>query len=623
MASNSRKESRSRPPGQEDELGTAVNAGGGEGKAAQPDVQSIGSRHGGLHDGPDSLVKKDGRKAGEKSYKDKGRQDGGHRPVVPPKLPPALTEERVCNILNERLDAKFAASFDDFSSKILRIIAQNEATQGPNSVNMGQRPQECFTDPPIPVTAGSYNKPNKPAALGAPPAVETFSGDTVQLDSRSDMGSLAGSPSRSWRTERAFSRETPPQLGLADENNNFSPLSREPTTNQGCALPRGSRLLTPSSTSFSSTPGRVSVDDSFVGDAESLIESAIADSETAPPSWPELIQTVQEVLHISPPEDPIEDTRASVLSSSFKGIIPEKRQGGPMLPADGCITSVWQSLVDDGVGRKSISFPPFKRRHRDQYRWPAKDFTDFGKVPEVDGPVSTYIASGSRHSGPFAPRHLYPEEVCAEQSLREVDNSLRASHRVVSHSSYILSALSEALKPESSVSEDRILLLLGGLASAISDLGDLTVRASARCLKARREIYLKAMNLPDKRAKADLMKVNPVGSQLFGGQVEKITHESSTMIRDVRETAKNYNPPQPTVKPQKKRPSETHHQEAPPQKLRRFTPKTPRQDSSNFEYKSPLSKLNRQGKEGGSFRSQRDFPKKYQFSNNKSRFRKY
>ena len=82
--------------------------------------------------------------------------------------------------------------------------------------------------------------------------------------------------------------------------------------------------------------------------------------------------------------------------------------------------------------------------------------------------------------------------------------------------------------------------MLGGLANAIVDIGDLSVRASTRCVVARRNIHIDAMNIPDSAAKNELLKVPLEGDKLFAGQVQEITHKSSEMIRDVRETSKAY-----------------------------------------------------------------------------------
>lgn len=82
--------------------------------------------------------------------------------------------------------------------------------------------------------------------------------------------------------------------------------------------------------------------------------------------------------------------------------------------------------------------------------------------------------------------------------------------------------------------------LLGGLANAIVDIGDLSGRASARCVLARRNIHIDAMNTPDSSAKNELLKVHLEGDKLFSGKVQEITHKSSEMIRDVRKTSKAY-----------------------------------------------------------------------------------
>lgn len=110
----------------------------------------------------------------------------------------------------------------------------------------------------------------------------------------------------------------------------------------------------------------------------------------------------------------------------------------------------------------------------------------------------------------------------------------------MSHASLILSALSKGLKGESEIPDDILPQLLGGLANAIVDIGDLSVRASARCVLARRNIHIDAMNIPDSSAKNELLKVPLEGDKLFSGKVQEITHKSLEMIRDVRQTSKAY-----------------------------------------------------------------------------------
>lgn len=104
----------------------------------------------------------------------------------------------------------------------------------------------------------------------------------------------------------------------------------------------------------------------------------------------------------------------------------------------------------------------------------------------------------------------------------------------------ILSALSKGLKGESEIPEDILSQLLGGLANAIVDIGDLSVRASACCVLARRNIHIDATNIPDSSAKNELLKVPLEGDNLFSGKVQEVTHKSSEMIKDVRGTSKAY-----------------------------------------------------------------------------------
>ena len=138
------------------------------------------------------------------------------------------------------------------------------------------------------------------------------------------------------------------------------------------------------------------------------------------------------------------------------------------------------------------------------------------------------------------PRDLYSSEKKLNSSLSAIDQSLRFQQRAVSHASFLLASLSKGLKGEVEVSDESVSQLLGGLANTIVDIADLSVRASARCVLSRRNIHIDALNIPDSSAKSELLKVPLEGDQMFGGKVQDITHKSSEMIRDVRETSKAY-----------------------------------------------------------------------------------
>ena len=86
--------------------------------------------------------------------------------------------------------------------------------------------------------------------------------------------------------------------------------------------------------------------------------------------------------------------------------------------------------------------------------------------------------------------------------------------------------------------------MLGGLASTLSDVGDLSIRASARCVLARRHLYLDSIHSVDRNTRNELLKLPPTGSLLFNDKFQEIAHKSSELISDVRETTRNlgFNP---------------------------------------------------------------------------------
>ena len=63
------------------------------------------------------------------------------------------------------------------------------------------------------------------------------------------------------------------------------------------------------------------------------------------------------------------------------------------------------------------------------------------------------------------------------------------------------------MKGESEISNEILSQFLGGLAIAIIDIGDLSVRASVCCVLTRRNMHIDAMNIPDSYAKNELLKV--------------------------------------------------------------------------------------------------------------------
>jgi hypothetical protein len=66
----------------------------------------------------------------------------------------------------------------------------------------------------------------------------------------------------------------------------------------------------------------------------------------------------------------------------------------------------------------------------------------------------------------------------------------------------MLTALSKGRKGDSEcISYDDIKQLLGGLASTLSDVGDLFIKASPRCVLARRHLYLDSMHSFDRNTR--------------------------------------------------------------------------------------------------------------------------
>jgi hypothetical protein len=66
----------------------------------------------------------------------------------------------------------------------------------------------------------------------------------------------------------------------------------------------------------------------------------------------------------------------------------------------------------------------------------------------------------------------------------------------------MLPSLSKSLKGDSEcISYDDIKQLLGGLASTLSDVKDLSIKASARCVLARRYLYLDSIHSFDRNTR--------------------------------------------------------------------------------------------------------------------------
>jgi hypothetical protein len=64
----------------------------------------------------------------------------------------------------------------------------------------------------------------------------------------------------------------------------------------------------------------------------------------------------------------------------------------------------------------------FKARHRSLYRWRDSDFDKYGKVPDVDQAVSTFISSGQSSKRIFETipsllKQNFTQEICRKRTL--------------------------------------------------------------------------------------------------------------------------------------------------------------------------------------------------------------
>ena len=94
----------------------------------------------------------------------------------------------------------------------------------------------------------------------------------------------------------------------------------------------------------------------------------------------------------------------------------------------------------------------FKARHRSLYRWRDSDFDKYGKVPDVDQSVSTFISSGQSSNKNFgknsksAKSEIHPRDLQKENTFISLDQTLRSQQRAISHVLCMLTALSKGLK---------------------------------------------------------------------------------------------------------------------------------------------------------------------------------
>ena len=65
---------------------------------------------------------------------------------------------------------------------------------------------------------------------------------------------------------------------------------------------------------------------------------------------------------------------------------------------------------------------------------------------------------------------------------------------------------------------------------------DMSVKMSAKCVVARRDIYIRALNLPTTQGASRLRKLPPKGSPLFQGKFSGNIHDAGTLIRDMSDS---------------------------------------------------------------------------------------
>ena len=357
--------------------------------------------------------------------------------------------------------------------------------------------------------------------------------DVLSIEGDVDNDSVLGSPSRrSWRSGFGSGGELAPSGGFPTVPKGLSAQSQPSLSFPGNleagrpARLRENRGIIPfTSGSPSPSPSRASTTG---GDPENH-----PSEEDAPPSsWDSTLHTVANLCGLSLPEADAPE-RTSILSKTFGDIGLPKPKSELALPAEGVMDMKW--------GRVNKSLPktphPDESRMRRQYRWPDADFERMGRVPMVDKAVSTYMSTKVGGFGKFKPRTLYPTESKLDKSLQAVDHLMRSQQRVSSHMSYMLVALRKALAADSQASEEDISAILSSLAQANCDLATLAITASARCTAERRQLYVDALNLPDKADNMSLLKLPMGGHELFNGKFNEIAKESSQLRRDAREMA--------------------------------------------------------------------------------------
>ena len=359
--------------------------------------------------------------------------------------------------------------------------------------------------------------------------------DVISVREDYAIDSICGTPSpkRPWRGDRrevvVTSDDRSPSFVLPPGLSRLSGLQISQESPDSPSAEKGGLNRDP-------TPAWTSPSSHGSGDAFSVTGSQEAGplpGNVVPHSWPGTVELISRTLHI-PVEIPDNKQKTSVLESAFSTASSHSNPVVPALPVEGIIDNRWEKV------NKGLPKVPFSEvgRLRQQYRWPEEDFEKRGRVPDVDKSVSTYMATKLSGFSKFKPRTLFPAEHKAEKALASVDQILRSQQRVVSHASYFLVGLRQAMAAENKESsEEDIASLLGALATSLTDLSALSISASAKCVQERRAIFLDALNLPDKSDQNSLMKVPIQGTELFGGKFNEITKESSQLRRDAKEMA--------------------------------------------------------------------------------------
>jgi len=469
---------------------------------------------------------------------------------------PGLSPGNLEAIIDGKLEGRFASLQADLMAMLAASLprpgsqqACKPADPGTEGVNTDSHTQS----PPPPqrrrVTLSASAQGSAPSrGLPSPKKVSVHSGDgtdkpgprrgnqsspggiSICVDTSGDsMFGDSPSPKRDWRPKHSIS--VPKVNRTASATATTSQSQPSGFGSRGIVSMQGIRPISVPQ----SSPARDRGDPPSVDSPQSSHAGSPAEEEVIPQNWEEALALSVRVLGLEIPSDePKLPQKASILEGAFGGIGPlQAPKPVVALPADGIIDMSWDKM------NKSLPRVPFsdESRLRKQYRWPESDFDRLGKVPMVDKSVSTYLATKLGGSGKFKPRSLFSGEIRLDKTLQGVDHMMRAMQRMTSHLSYMLVALRGALAGDSQWSEEDIATLLGAMASATCDISGVAVNASARCTQERRQIYVDALNLPDRADRATMLKVPMGGAELFNGKFSQITQESSQLRRDAKEMA--------------------------------------------------------------------------------------